>query len=63
MKRQLTRWKKISAIKVTDKGLISKIQKLLMKLYVQKNNLKNRQKNPNRHFSKDIQMAKKKKKP
>ena len=37
MKRQPTEWEKIFASEVTDKGLISKIQKYLMQLYVKKN--------------------------
>ena len=37
-KRQPSEWEKIFANKMTDKGLISKIHKQLMKLCVQKTN-------------------------
>ena len=36
MKRQPTDWEKIFANDATDKGLISKIHKQLMQLYVKK---------------------------
>ena len=60
LKWQLSEWEKIIANETTDKGLISKIYKQLMQLCQ-----KNKQLNPkvekdlNRHFSKDIQMANK----
>ena len=62
VKRQPSEWEKITANKTTDKELISKTYKQLMKLNTRKINdpIKKWAKELNRHFSKeDIQMANK----
>ena len=61
VKRQPSEWENIIANETTGKGLISKIYKQLIQLGARKTNnpIKKWEKDLNRHFSKDIQMANK----
>ena len=61
MRRQPSEWEKIRANETTDKGLISKIDKQLIKLNTKKTNnpIKKWGNDLNRHFPKDMQMANK----
>ena len=61
MKRQPSEWEKIIANETMDKGLISKIYKQLIQINTKKSNnpIKKWEKDLNRYFSKDIQVANK----
>ena len=61
VKRQPSEWEKIIANEATDRELISKIYKQCLQLNFRKikDPIKTWAKEVNRHFSKDIQMAKK----
>ena len=64
VKRQPSDWEKMKANETTDKGFISKTYKQLIQLNARKANnpMKKWEKDLNRHFFKDIQMANKHKK-
>ena len=61
VKRKPSEWEKILANETTDEELISKIYKQFIQLNTRKTNnpIKKWEKELNRHFSKDIQMANK----
>ena len=61
VKRQPSKWEKITANETNDKGFISKIYKQLIQLQIRETNnpLKKWETDLNRHFSKDRQTANK----